>query len=105
MPPFSFTTTCQSKDCLSRQIVEAIRINYSNDVFAIVRFREKVETHLFARDIMMNIFDGATEVKKPPRPTTRLEEPARKLPRMGMMETMKDGKAHTLGGPGHHHGA
>ena len=115
MPPFTFTTTCQFKDCLSRrQIGEALKINYSKDELlnskseyikncltrltieessweknererledreevkeqeAIVRLREKVETHLFARDIMMNIFDDATEAKKTTRTTTREHE-------------------------------
>jgi hypothetical protein len=67
---------------------------------AISRFREKVETHLAAKDIILNILEDATKAKKPTRPTTRMEEPANKLPRMGM----KDGRADTPGGPGHHHG-
>ena len=43
---------------------------------AISRFREKVETHLAAKDIILNILEDATKAKKPTRPTTRMEEPA-----------------------------
>ena len=31
MPPFAISTTCQYKDCLSRQIGEALKIHYSQD--------------------------------------------------------------------------
>ena len=108
MPPFSFNTTYQFKDCLFRQIGQALKIHYSKDVLlnskseyimncltrltieefsweknererledvaevkeqeAISRFREKVETHLAAKDIILNILDHATKTKKHTRP-------------------------------------
>ena len=49
----------------------------------ITRFREKVENHLAANDMILNIVDDATRAEKPTRPTSRLEGACKQIAKNG----------------------